>query len=397
MPVLLAAGYLLGPLAAGIVGFAGYIDLREFRGEIGLERALFNRAQTSLSVMAATWTFALFGVSARLAPGSMLAALVAVAVDSVVNYGMIGGVIALHDRVRPSVSLARLRMGPALSFASTYFCFGLLSLLLAEVSAEVGGWGIALFATPLILARQALSNRQKLVGAERRVSTQSRALRQASAQVVDERRDERLTVAAGLHDDVLPPLFRVHLLGQVLRQEMANGQLLAMEDDLPGLIRATGEASETVQRHIRSLRSSSLGTHGLSGTLRLLVRDLETEAPISFSSDIEELSAAPVIELLAYQVAREALRNVVRHADASSVRVSLVRDADRIQLKVEDDGRGFQPRQVDETAHFGLSLMRERIELAGGALYITSQEGVGTTLIVLLPLVSSLAGAGPES
>jgi hypothetical protein len=46
--------------------------------------------------------------------------------------------------------------------------------------------------------------------------------------MVSERRDERLSIAAGLHDDVMPPLFRVHLLGQVLRQELATGQLLAM-------------------------------------------------------------------------------------------------------------------------------------------------------------------------
>ena len=76
----------------------GLHSLREFRGEISPERALFNRVTTSLSVMAATGTFALFGFRLRLAPGSMSAALVAVAVDSVVNYGMIGGVIALHDR-----------------------------------------------------------------------------------------------------------------------------------------------------------------------------------------------------------------------------------------------------------------------------------------------------------
>ena len=56
--------------------------------------------------------------------------------------------------------------------------------------------------------------------------------------------------AAGLHDDLLPRLFRVHLLGQVLRQQLATGQLLAMEDDLPTLIRATEEASETAQSQI---------------------------------------------------------------------------------------------------------------------------------------------------
>lgn len=390
MPVLLAAGYVLGPIPAGLVAVAGYVDVRELRGEITVERAMFNRAQTSLSVMAATGVFSLVGTPADRWPAAPLAALAAVGIDCIVNYVMVASVMVLHERVPPRASLGRLRLGSLAAFAATYFCFGLLSLLLAEVYVLVGAWGLLLFATPLVLARQALATSQKLDGAERRLGIQTQALRQASDRLADERRDERLTIAAELHDDVLPPLFRVHLLGQVLRQQLATGQLLAMEDDLPALIRATDEASEVLREQIRSLRSSPLGTHGLSRTLLLLVRQLAMESNVTFQEEIDEVRATPVVELLAYQIAREALRNAIQHSQAAFIRLLLLREEDRFRLVVEDDGCGFMPNQVDESRHFGIALMRERVDLAGGVLQIDSAPGGGTRLVVRLPLTDPI-------
>jgi two-component system sensor histidine kinase DegS len=183
----------------------------------------------------------------------------------------------------------------------------------------------------------------------------------------------------------MPPLFRVHLLGQVLRQELATGQLLALEDDLPTLLGATDDAREVVRSQIRGLRSSSLGTEGLARTLQLLVRQLELDSHVEFKAEVGEVDATPVVELLAYQVGREALRNAVRHAGATSIRVSLAGEPEGIRLVVEDDGRGFNPQLVDESCHFGIALMRERVELAGGVMTIESTKGMGTTVAVRLP------------
>jgi signal transduction histidine kinase len=390
MPVLLAAGYLLGPLPAGLIAFAGYVDLREFRGQIGIERALFNRSQTSLSVMAATGVFVLLGGSTNIVPGAAIAALVAVGIDCVVNFGLVAGVISLHDGVPPGLSLSRLRLGSVFAFSMTYGCFGLLSLLLSEVYGVLGAWGLLLFVIPLVLARQALASAEQLETTKKRLVLQSSELSKATDRVADERRDERLSVAAGLHDDVLPPILKVHLLGQVLRQELASGQLLALEEDLPALIEATDIASDTVRGQIRSLRDSALGTQGLAKTLQLLLRQLELESASTFVAEIEDVSATPVVELLAYQAGREALRNAIHHADASSIRVVLAADDDTMRLVVEDDGQGFVPYLVNESKHHGLALMRERIGLAGGALQIETAVGSGTRITIRLPLTDPI-------
>jgi signal transduction histidine kinase len=387
MPLLLAVGYLFGPLAGGIVAFAGYIDIREFRGEISFERALFNRAQTSLSVVAAATVFSAISSGVNILPAAAFGALLAVAVDCLVNYGMVAGLMALKEHVPPMVALSRLRLGSVLEFVGIYAAFGLSSLVLAEVYLAVGAWGLVLFAMPILLAREAFSQGQSLEGARTRLSIQGRALQHATDRIADERRDERLAIASGLHDDVLPPLFKVHLMGQVLRQELSTGQLLAMEDDLPELLRATDEASGTLRSVIRSLRASPLGAGGLAHTLQLLIRQLESESHVSLRAELEEVKATPVVELLAYQAAREALRNALRHSGASRINVTLSREGDDIRLQVEDDGEGFSPSSVDQEQHFGLALMRERLELAGGILQVDSSPGMGTRVFARLPSV----------
>jgi len=386
MPLLLAAGYLMGPIPAGIIAFAGYIDVREFRHAISLERALFNRAQTSLSVMAAAAVFSAVSDDVGILPGAALGALAAVGTDCLVNYAMVGGILALSEGVSPTVSIARLRLGSILDFVATYGSFGLLSVLLAQAYDTVGPWSLLLFAMPIVLARQAFAHGQSLDGAISRLSVQSRALQDVDSRILNERRDERLTIAAGLHDDVLPPLFRVHLMGQVLRQELSSGRLLAMEDDLPELLRATDEANGTVRSLIRDLRLSPLGAGGLAHTLQLLLRELESETAMTLAAELEDARATPAVELLTYQVAREALRNALRHSKGSSVHVALRRDSEVIRLQVEDDGCGFTPGTVDQARHFGLALMRERIELAGGILQVDSSPGSGTRVLARLPI-----------
>ncbi len=120
-----------------------------------------------------------------------------------------------------------------------------------------------------------------------------------SEKIADERRDERLSVAAGLHDEVLPLLYKVHLMGQVLKQDLSSGRLFDLEDDLPELLGATEEASRAMQSLIGSLRRSAVGTGGLVETLQLLVREAQSTCPSQILLDVEEVGGSPVVQLLA--------------------------------------------------------------------------------------------------
>jgi signal transduction histidine kinase len=279
--------------------------------------------------------------------------------------------------------------GQPVPFLLSYICFGLAAVLLAVVYQVAGNWALLAFMIPVLLARQVFVENSRLLDMREAIVQKSRALLTVSGKMADERREERLAVAAGLHDELLPPLYKVHLMGQVLRQDLAMGRLLNLEDDVPELLGATEQASKATQGLIRDLRHSRLGPDGLVGTIRLLVRDVETIFPGQIQLEVEDVGGSPIVQLLAYQVLREALRNAIRHADATLIQVSLSRDGPDMRIRVVDNGQGFDPKSVDAEQHFGLLLVRERVELAGGVLNVQSRIGEGTRIVARLPSETS--------
>jgi len=279
--------------------------------------------------------------------------------------------------------------GQPVPFLLSYISFGLAAVLLAVVYLVAGNWALLAFMIPVLLARQVFVENSRLLDMREAIVEKSRALLTVAGKIADERREERLAVAAGLHDELLPPLYKVHLMGQVLRQDLAMGRLLNLEDDVPELLSATEQASEATQGLIRDLRHSRLGPDGLLGTIHSLIRDVETAFPGRIQLEVEDVGGSPIVQLLAYQILREALRNAVRHAHASLIQVSLSREGPDMRITVEDNGQGFDPETVDADRHFGLLLIRERVELAGGVLNVRSRIGEGTEIIARLPSETS--------
>jgi two-component system sensor histidine kinase DegS len=174
-------------------------------------------------------------------------------------------------------------------------------------------------------------------------------------------------------------------MGQVLKQDLASGRLLELDDDLPELLTATDAAQRAVRDLLGDLRKSPLGAAGLIPTLRLLVDQLSAAGAPTTTLDIEEFESTPLAQLLAYQVVREALHNTAKHARASNVAVRLWRDDDMLRLSVTDDGTGFASSTVDNDRHFGLQIMKERLEAAGGTMIVDSRLGKGTMVAASVP------------
>jgi signal transduction histidine kinase len=281
--------------------------------------------------------------------------------------------------------LRRVHGDAPLEHALGYISLGLLAVLLAAVYEVAGGWGLATFLMPLILVRQMFMRGRRLEQAALRLAAKDRALISAAEQVLQERKDERLAVAGELHDELLPPLFKVHLMGQVLRQDLSSGRLLDLDEDLPELIIATEIAQSVIRDLVRDLRHSSLGPGGLNSTLELLATQLEGAGSPRIELELSDVGGSHVTQLLVYQVTREALNNAVRHSKASLIRVRLFKEGGAIRLVVEDDGVGFDPGRVDRDAHFGLQLIAERVEAGQGRVVIDSQLGRGTQVMAALP------------
>jgi two-component system NarL family sensor kinase len=177
----------------------------------------------------------------------------------------------------------------------------------------------------------------------------------------------------------------VHLMGQVLRQDLDSGRLLDLDQDVPQLISATNAAQDAIRALMRDLRDSTMGANGLVRTLELLVRDVTSQTRARIELRADDVGGAPTTQLLAYQIVREALKNAVRHSDAQLITIRLWRSGDDIRLSVEDDGRGFDPSRVDRTEHFGLQFLAERAEAVSGEARIDSRLGGGTRVSASLP------------
>jgi len=86
------------------------------------------------------------------------------------------------------------------------------------------------------------------------------------------------------------------------------------------------------------------------------------------------------VQVSIYRICQEALNNVVKHAKASNVEISLKHHATAIELSMRDNGRGFATSELTPSGHYGLSMMRERAEAVGAHLSITSRTGHGTEI-----------------
>jgi signal transduction histidine kinase len=282
-------------------------------------------------------------------------------------------------------ALATMFGAAPLQSALLYVSLGLLAPVVAVLYVTEGPWGLVACLVPLALARATLLDAERLQHARKRLTLKDQALREATEQVAEERRDERMVLAGELHDTVLPALFKVHLMGQVIRQDLASGRLLELDNDIPELIQATTVAQSSVRRIVSNLRRSPIGPGGLLPSIEALTRQLEVSGAAPFSVELSEVGGSDRAQLVIYQVAREAMTNAARYARADLIRVELWSDDGLIRLLVSDDGRGFEVDRPRPADHFGLELMRERVEAVGGSLVVNSRLGQGTAVSVAVP------------
>lgn len=388
LPLLLAAAFVYGPVAGGVIAFVGSADAREFRREISLGNALFNRSQVALSVMAAAWCFEVLGGPGKPLPLVFVPAMIALAADIFVNLSFVVAGLSLKFRIPARAVPGKLRFGSLLESCVTYCCFGFLAVLLQQIYVYVGPWGLAGSLVPLVLARRAFQSGRKLEETSQQLVTSQQILDELPSRIEQERKDERLRLASTLHDDVLQALYNVSLYAQVIREDLRWGRLLALEEDVPGLVAAGEGASGMLRQLIRDLRRSGPENLDVERTLRLLTQQLAQESEAEIECHIPELQADSSVLLVTYQVAREALVNATRHSCAGLIRIVISQEDDYLRLVVEDDGIGFEPRLSVSEAHFGLSLMRERAESVGGVVFIESEAGKGTRVLAKLPRVS---------
>jgi len=386
VPVLLAAAMLHTPAVAAAIAFLGELDLREIRREITVERAAFNRAQIGLAVGASSAVMMSLGLPLEF-PAILVVAAAGLITDSVVNVAC----VAVSTWLSGQGSLRQVVIGlfgrAPLESLALYACLCLVAPLLGLIYMSWGGIALLLFTILVIPFRLSFVKMQQLAEIKVVARVRQAALERAQEAAESERADERRLLAGDLHDEVLPCLYQVHLMGEVLKQDLAHGRLLDLDEDLPALLEATSIAQQAVRRHVRGLRLEQSHVRDVAFAIRSCAKEVEaTEGCPRIELRLEDVTGSDRAQRTLVQVAREAMVNSARYSSSSSIRVELIVRDGLAELSVIDDGVGFDPSAVDESEHFGLQFMAERVKAIGGRLTVSSRLNGGVFISALVPL-----------
>jgi PAS domain S-box-containing protein len=192
---------------------------------------------------------------------------------------------------------------------------------------------------------------------------------------------ERQRLAQNLHDAVNQSLFSAGLIADVLPRLWDRDQPEARRS-LEDLRRLTRAAQAEMRALLAELRPSALTDTDLGELFRLLGNAVSGRINIPVTVTVKHEVILPAeVQVAFYRVCQEALNNIARHANASRVDIDLKDDGTFIELRVHDNGRGFDPEQI-LSGHYGLTMMRERADAVGSSLTVTSEPGLGTELIM---------------
>ncbi len=194
--------------------------------------------------------------------------------------------------------------------------------------------------------------------------------------------EERHQLARNLHDAVNQSLFSAGLIAEVLPNLWDRDQAQARQS-LEDLRRLTRGAMAEMRALLAELRPSTLTDAELGDLLRLLGNAFTGRTNIPAMVAVTGEGVLPVeVQVAIYRICQEMLNNIAKHAGASKVEINLKHDGTAIELSIHDNGQGFNPEQIILPGHYGLSMMQERAEEVGAHLFITSQVGHGTELII---------------
>lgn len=280
--------------------------------------------------------------------------------------------ILVSGQIGEDTAVEAMRQG-----ASDYLLKGNLSRL--AVAAEH-----ALAAAATHRARQAAD--RELAESRRRLSELAQHL-QTSVEA------ERSAIAREIHDDVGGSLTALKFELDWIRRHAGNEALAARA---VSALETLTHAIEASQRIMQNLRPAIL-EQGLVAALQWMTQRFENRTGIVCRLRLPEgagptlLSLPAGVPLVAYRTAQEALTNVGKHALANAVTVDLAISGGVLSLEVSDDGRGLNRDDLAKVSSFGIRGLRERAATVGGWIDLSSGPGLGTSLILSVPLDDAVA------
>lgn len=204
--------------------------------------------------------------------------------------------------------------------------------------------------------------------------------------VLNIQEEDRQRIARDLHDTSLQNLahltHKIELSSLYIDQDPVKAKL-----ELSVVNNVLRKTIEEIRNTIFNLRPMTFDDLGLKASLERLIANLNESQKYFIETDIDDVSCENNLVLVSiYRVVQECLNNIDKHANAEKIIFSCKNSNGKCMILIQDDGEGFDKDKSPEGKHFGLSLMKERIELINGKIQISSEEKKGTCIQIEVPL-----------
>ena len=225
---------------------------------------------------------------------------------------------------------------------------------------------------------------------EERLKESEKKLRYLSTELMTAQEKERKRIAGELHDSIAASLSAIKLGIEKILSDMEQDK---QRHGLREIISRVQQVNEETRRIMSDLRPSMLDDLGIVPAINWFCREFEkiySGVSIQKAIGVEESGVPDVLRTPIFRICQEALNNVAKHSKATFVILSLQKSDKRIELSIEDNGKGFNSEENSGAEHsrkgLGLVSMRERAEFSGGSFNIESAAGKGTVICVWWPL-----------
>lgn len=198
--------------------------------------------------------------------------------------------------------------------------------------------------------------------------------------------EDRKRIARELHDTSLQNL--THLIHKIeLCSMYIDRDPIQAKLELSIINKHLKETIDEIRGTIFDLRPMTFDDLGMKAALERLLKNINENNYFEIDSNIEDVSCETNMMMVSiYRIVQESLVNIVNHSEAKKITFNFKRENEHYVIDIRDDGKGFIQEDIDNEKHFGISLMKERVDLLNGKITITSEESVGTTIHIEIPL-----------
>lgn len=199
--------------------------------------------------------------------------------------------------------------------------------------------------------------------------------------------DERRSLARELHDELGQYVTAIKTFAVAIVNKTKD-KSPDIASNAQTIVAAANQIYDGMHDIIRKLRPGALDNLGLSETLRDAVNYWQKLHPemrfnLSLAGPLDQLGETLNINI--YRIVQESINNALKHADASTIGIKLLLKEDELELSIQDDGVGMNLTAVDQTQHFGLLGIRERVQGFHGSFNVVTEPKSGTTLYINIP------------